>query len=183
VSVAGSVSGTDSISLTVTQVNAPFGHVADGVYLLTGTIAADQQSMSGTWTSTNTGGCFTDTNGAWTASLIPPLSGTYTGTNNMGLSVSTTVTENTDQTSATMGFLTGSISVTNTSCMLPDTLNLVNPSVHVYNDVLLTSAPDANGVSVLMNGHGDSGGFSGPLTFHGGVCDGQSSQVVVLDSN
>lgn len=178
VSVAGSVSDTDSISLTVTQVNPTFGHTA-GIYSLTGTIAQGEQSMSGTWTTTNTGGCFTDTNGTWTASVIAPLSGTYSGTSNTGVGISTTVTENTDQTSATMGYLTGSISLTNTSCLFPDSLNLVVPSVHVSNDVLLTSEPDANGVSVSMTGHGDSNGFSGPFTFHGGICDGQMVPAVL----
>ncbi len=104
-SVSGQASGTDSITFAVTELDTSRFH-ASANFQFQGTIAADQNSMSGTWTSTETGGCVGSNSGTWEASLIAPFTGNYTGTSNTGgFSVSLGVTENTDQTSAQMGQL------------------------------------------------------------------------------
>jgi hypothetical protein len=47
---------------------------------LSGTLSSDGKSMSGNFAGLN-GGCYTSpTSGTWTASLIPPITGSFTGT-------------------------------------------------------------------------------------------------------
>lgn len=69
--LAGTVSG-QSVSFSV----SPGGTV----FNFTGTISSDNTSMSGTYQA-ETGACFIDpSTGTWTAALIPPLNGSFTGT-------------------------------------------------------------------------------------------------------
>jgi hypothetical protein len=50
------------------------------VFNFTGTVSSDQQSMSGSYQAPG-GGCYDyPTSGTWTASLIPPLNGSISGT-------------------------------------------------------------------------------------------------------
>src|SRR6185437_14143543 len=99
--IGGEASGTDSISLTVqqTDVNLPIS------IALTGTIAADQEHMSGSFATNTSSGCFIGS-GTWSARLLTPLTGDWTGTMSnatTNLSVTASLIENTDQTTSTMG--------------------------------------------------------------------------------
>jgi hypothetical protein len=71
----GTVTGTVSGQNTTLVINN------GGTELnLIGTLSSDEKSMTGSYTGPG-GGCFTTpTSGTWTASLIPPLSGNFTGT-------------------------------------------------------------------------------------------------------
>lgn len=178
----GSASGTDTINLTVTQ-SGTNNNAAN--FSLTGNIAQDQQSMSGTWTSTNTNGCIIDTNGTWTASSLAPVNGTYVGTTQSGIGITASLTENTDQTSAIMGQVTGTLTFTNSSCFteaftLPAWSKTGPASLHGGQTLVLSTAPDTNGVSVLgvsQNVDTSATSFGVAYSINGGVCNGQTFSV------
>jgi hypothetical protein len=114
-SVNGTVSGT-AVSLTI----SPTGLLLD----LTGTVASNQTSMSGDYTILSTGCSSTNTapqNGTWTANLIPPFSGNFTGTfyaqnNGPTYTVSGQLTQGSSagQSSAP---LTGTLTITGFPCL------------------------------------------------------------------
>lgn len=176
---SGAASGTDTINLTVTQSG---NNNNDANFSLTGTIAPDQQSMSGTWTSTNTNGCIVDTNGTWTAISLAPVNGTYVGTTQSGIGITASLTENTDQTSTIMGQVTGTITFTNTSCFkealtLPAWSKTGPASLHGGQTLILSSAADANSVSVFAVSQDvdtSAMSFSARYSITGGACDGQT---------
>jgi hypothetical protein len=171
VTASGHASGTDSITFTISEVKV----TSPASFTLTGTIAPSQTAMSGTWTSTNTGGCVTDVNGTWTASLITPLSGTYAASTNSGITISAPLTENIDQTSATMGQITGTISLGNTPCFSGPLTVISADSSHGGFVVNLLTNPDATtGSSLAFNGTGDGSSFGGTFSISGGTCGGQS---------
>jgi len=114
----GQASGTNSITLSAQEINSssPQGTSA---YTLTGTIADDQAHMSGTWTRTNVGLCIGDAGGTWTAQLLTPVTGTWTGTLSSSagdLSVTAVLTEDTDQESPTDSQVSGTIIVLGSPC-------------------------------------------------------------------
>lgn len=189
--VGGQASGTDSIVLTATLQNNP--QVSS--MALTGTIASDQQHMSGAWTSsTQTCGVINLTGpGTWSAILITPVTGTWSGTmtgqpgtKTIGtLSVAFILTEDTLQTSRTMGQLTGQITIAGSSCFNSSVPVILEPqsggggSLHVGLAVILSNTvPDATGAVIQASGQ-TSDVTSTSLTLNsfqiiGGACDGQN---------
>lgn len=179
--VNGQASGTDTINLTLQQTGDKTNITAS----LTGTIAADQQHMNGTWTITTPGPCFSNTTGMWTAQLLTPVTGSWTGTvsnTTTDLTFTSSFTENTDQTSQSMGQVTGTVTLLGTPCFpAADTFNLgtsVNfPTLHAGERLIINPPADANNVTI--SAFGDVApdatqvqNFN--LFIHGGVCDGQS---------
>lgn len=73
--------GTAQITGTVNGQTIAFTENLGGTtYDFTGTLSSDNQSMSGSYAGQG-GACFTQsTTGTWTALLIPPLDGNFTGT-------------------------------------------------------------------------------------------------------
>lgn len=106
----GEASGTSTINLTVDR-----SRIGDAPFQLTGTIAPDEKSMSGTWTNP-ANGCTAAGSGNWTARLLTAVTGAWTGTADNGLLLSAALTENVDQTSPTMGRVSGSITVSGGGC-------------------------------------------------------------------
>lgn len=190
----GQASGTDSITLTAQALNpTPHGQVE---YTLTGTIAADQAHMSGTWVTTTSGLCLGDAGGTWTAQLITPVTGTWTGTfssSTANLSVTAALTEDTDQNSPTDSQVSGSITLLGSPCFpssetftIPAMKAGAAPGFHIGEILaIFTTQPDADGVLLgAVNGSGpdalfgvvppDASPFTGTITVHGGACDGQT---------
>jgi hypothetical protein len=178
----GQASGTDSISLTAQQINSKFNTKLN----LTGTIAADQAHMSGAWT-TEVPGCLGGT-GTWSAQLLTAMTGNWSGTLSnatTNLTVTATLTENTDQTTTNMGMVTGTITLLGSPCFASaDTFNIPpwnatsTPSFHAGEMfILISTSPDAEGVTISTSGPVDPGATTfTPLgfTIHGGACDGQN---------
>jgi hypothetical protein len=73
--------GTGLLTGSITNQSVSFTLNAGGTAIsFTGVIASGQTSMSGSYQALG-GACYPDpTSGTWTASLIPPLNGTFTGT-------------------------------------------------------------------------------------------------------
>lgn len=118
------------------------------VFNLTGTIASGNASMSGTYQAPG-GACLTDsTTGAWTASLIPPLNGNFTGTLTdstymallTGLSpaapiaVSGTITQSTNA-DASNATLTGTITAVDYPCFSTASVSGTISGQNVYLNV------------------------------------------------
>src|SRR6185437_3401680 len=114
----GQASGTNSITLNAQEINSSSSQ-GTSAYTLTGTIADDQAHMSGTWTRTNVGLCIGDAGGTWTAQLLTPVTGTWTGTVSSStgdLSITAALTEDTDQESPTDSQVSGTIIVLGSPC-------------------------------------------------------------------
>lgn len=190
----GQASGTNSITLTAQALNpSPHGQVE---YTLTGTIAPDQAHMSGTWVTTTSGLCLGDAGGTWTAQLLTPVTGTWTGTVSSGtgdLSMTAALTEDTDQSSPTDSQVSGTITVLGSPCFpsnetftIPAMKAGAAPGFHIGESLFIfTTEPDANGVLLgAFNGSGpaalfgvvppDASSFTGTISVHGGACDGQT---------
>lgn len=141
-------------------------------YTLTGTIATDQQHISGNFTGSSPCGLVSPS-GSWTAQLIPSVTGTWTGTA-QGATVTAAVTENTDQTSASMGQLTGTLDISGSPCIQPGTYNVQN-ALHVAESVNV-SVSDSTGTTltgVFTVDPASPNSASGNVFYAGGTCDGQ----------
>jgi hypothetical protein len=180
VNIGGQASGTDTITLnmTVSDSNTP------ATYALTGTIAPDQKSMSGTWSSSSTGGCTVQSEGTWSAILLPPVTGVWAGTGSNALSVSASLTENTDQRTPNMGQVSGTLTFGPSACFsstLPLSTDYAG-NIHFGQSLTLT-AMDANGVTVSSTGSvgTTSTDYSAVFTITGGPCDGQTFTAELQD--
>jgi hypothetical protein len=153
--VAGAVSGTATMNFTATDTNS------GGTIALTGTIADSQTSISGTFTVTSNPSNFLNPNfgdsGTWTAILLAPVTGSYTGTltsNGNTISVAMSLTEDTSQTDKNMGQVTGTITISGSPCFNSSTpLTIASyadggTSNHVGEWLQISTVPDANGQSV-----------------------------------
>lgn len=202
--VAGTVSGTNDITITLTQQRSQ--NNVSATYTLTGTIAPDQQSITGTWASTNTNGCTVDTSGSFTATEVPPVTGTwasqgetwYSGYNNgaigvtpgtwinPGFAVTMNLTENTDQTSPNMGQVTGTISMTDANIPCFSGPLTITTGSHIgggAGTVNLSTAPDANGaVLFVVNAEMLPGPVAGMWSFsvQGGYCNNQTFEIQMV---
>ena len=82
-SVNGTVTcgGVGPLTGSITNQNVAFTLDLGGTGInFSGTVSSDEQSMSGTYQAIG-GACYSyATSGTWTASLIPPLNGSFTGT-------------------------------------------------------------------------------------------------------
>lgn len=183
---SGHVSGTTDVNFTL----APGNIVNGGSRIsmdLAGTIAADQEHMSGTWALTQPDVCIQpNTGGTWEAHLLTPVTGNWAGTlSSTGgdLLVTAALTENIDQTSVTMGMVTGTITVVGSPCFpdaktftLPPWDSKLSPGVHGGVGVLFRTA-DSGGVSINMFGAESLDGSKVSLEAFGlgvagGTCDG-----------
>jgi hypothetical protein len=179
--LSGEASGTNSITLNLSgRVFSPSTPVP--VYTLTGTIADDQQHMSGSFTSAQNSGCISTTSGTWTAMFIPAVNGTWNSTVNGG-TITLSMTENTDQTSINMGQITGTLTIgAGNTCAAAGTYTFDAGSVHV-GEVVQLLATDSNKVQLFMrltvdpatnnSAVGDpatSNNGVGGLTYSGGTC-------------
>jgi hypothetical protein len=111
----GAVSGTATVTFNSTVDSGP----GSGL-VLTGTIATDQQHMSGTWSQPVANMNDLGASGSWTAQLLTPVTGTWTGTltpsdNSANAAVTLTLTEDTSQT-AGLGSVTGTIATSTATC-------------------------------------------------------------------
>jgi hypothetical protein len=167
--VAGQASGTNTINLTVTEVD----EANKPTFALVGTIAESQQAMSGTW-STSDAAC-TDTGvdlGTWTAQELAPVTDTWTGTANNSTAITATLTEVTDQTSPNLGQVTGTVTLSGACFAGP----LSVAGGHLGEVLTLSSTPDASGATLSLTGTVDPAavGIAGSFTVAGGPCDGQT---------
>jgi hypothetical protein len=167
-------SGTDSITLNFASVGNQ-----TAAYTLTGTIATDQEHMSGTYTGNSPCG-WSDPTGTWTAEELAPVTDTWTGTTDNSLTITAALTENTDQTSSSMGQVTGTVTVSGTCFTGPLTLPAWTSdgpeSLHDGEILILSSSPDTNGATLSMAGTVDPAAVSitGSFTVAGGPCDGET---------
>ncbi len=164
----GQASGTNTINLTVTEkdlANQP-------TFALTGTIAADQEHMTGTYSSS--GACTATGQGAgtWAAQELTPVTGTWTGTASNNDTLALALTENTDQTSVNMGQVTGTATIGG-ACFASQ-LNLTG--THLGESLTLQSAADANGAVLNVTATVDpaAGSISATFSISGGPCDSQT---------
>jgi len=76
-----SCAGVGQVIGTISSQQIAFSlNIGGTVFNFTGTVSSDNTTMSGNYQALN-GPCFTKpTTGTWSASLIPPLTGTFTGT-------------------------------------------------------------------------------------------------------
>ena len=165
--VSGTVSGTATITYTATGTNGipgSMGATPLGTLSLTGTIAESQTSTSGTWTTTGLAGTYTagfqaGDSGTWTAQLLAPVTGSYSGTltgNGNTISVAASFTENTSQTSGNMGDVTGTITISGSPCFNSGTpLDLYAAgnnlaTIHIGEYFRGQTVPDANGQTVFF---------------------------------
>lgn len=190
--INGQASNTNDITLTAQQIGVSGQRVTLN---LTGTIAVDQAHISGNWTTSTAGDCLSSADsGTWTAQLLTAVTGNWSGTlssSTTDLTVTAALTENVDQTSATMGQVTGTITLLGSPCFpTADTLNIApwnsttSPGVHGGETLIIVSSPDAAGVSVQTVGTVTPNGATftpvNGFTIHGGSCDGQSFTVGTL---
>ncbi len=166
---AGQASATNAINLTVTEAylsNKP-------TFALTGTIAASQQSMSGTWTSQSACTATGVQVGTWTAQELAPVTDTWTGTASNSAAITATLTENTDQTSQLIGQVTGTVTLSGSCFTGPLT---VPNGGHLGELLELTTSPDANGATLTVTGTvtPTATSITGTYTVAGGPCDGQT---------
>lgn len=172
VTAAGQASETNTINLTVTAVD----HANPPTFALTGTIAEDQAHMSGTWSTASAGdsGCLSDgsNTGAWSAQLIPAVSGNWTGQDS-GVLVVAAITENTDQTSINMGSITGTLQITGSPCMSNGAYSLQD-STHL-GETATISVTDGTATltGVFTIDPATPGAATGNVFYAGGACDGQ----------
>lgn len=173
----GQASDVSTIIMTVTPSSkyvTPFQ--------LTGNIAPDEKSMSGTWTGGN--GCTSVTSGNWSAQLLAPVTGSWAGTADNGLLLAASLTEDTSQTSAQMGSISGTVTVTGGGCFNgPVTLASTPGSaenIHL-GEMLMLKGKDGDGVTLAApftakNSVDPSGLKITGLYFEisGGKCDGQT---------
>lgn len=167
----GQASSVNVINLTATavdQISNP------ATFALTGTIADDQAHMSGTWTTTNTGGgCVSDgkLSGTWTAQLLVAVTNNWTGTGSGSTTLTADLTENTDQTTINMGQVSGTFATSDT-CFAGQ-LNVTG--LHLGESLTL-NATDSNGTTFTLTGTVDPTGstITGTYAVTGGPCDGQN---------
>lgn len=166
----GEASGTNSIALTVKQVIPGYPELPTATYSVTGTIAEDQQHMSGAWSTTFTNGCTVDASGTWTALLLAPASGTWAGTASDGSTVQLNLTENTDQTSQDMGAVSGSGIIS--KCFAFGSIQYTGN--HLGQSLTLSGA-DVQGTTVDVRGTEDTFGhtYDTTITINNGACAGQ----------
>jgi hypothetical protein len=195
----GVVSGTDTMTFNVT---ASYGNTTL-LLPLTGTIAPSQASVTGTWTSAAAipgwgfaGDAAFPWTGTFTAQLLAPVTGTYSGTltGTPGtISVAMSLSEVTSQTATNMGTVTGTITVSGSPCFNSSTpltfssANNVN-NLHLGEYLTLQTQPDANGQVINLTTTpvgvdpntaaitvpSVSSGSGGNFTFNGGPCNGQT---------
>jgi hypothetical protein len=153
-SLSGQASGENSITMTLAPTNTSRDSALAAT--LAGTIAVDQEHMSGTWTATQAAPCMgINTSGTWTAFLLAPVTGNWSGTVSNAQSdllVTASLTENVDQTSPEMGKVTGTFTVSGSPCF-PNAVTFSLPA----------SFNDPNGVGA----HGNIGLVANVLAVNG----------------
>jgi hypothetical protein len=167
----GTISG-QNVSFTVNQA----GTILD----FTGTISPDNTSMSGDYQAPG-GGCFTTpTTGTWNAFLIPPISGSFTGTlaNSAYMSLLTGVTPPAPVSIA--GTLTQSANVGSSSASVTGTITAVGYPCFSSASVVGT----VSGQNVLLAVYGYTGEQIGSLGIVGDptIAQGTSSGVSLTGS-
>jgi hypothetical protein len=181
---SGQASGTNGIAFTVQQSDASGVNVAMS---FTGTVADDQAHMSGTWSLTgSTSPCVTTASGTWSAQLLTPVTGNWSGSVTLGsnetITVTSTLTEVTDQTAANMGQVTGTITVSGAPCYdAPVTFTIppwsdAAPKGSHAGEVLLIRPTPSNSLGLDILGHVTPDALTYTVdTFKviGGVCDTQ----------
>lgn len=181
ITFSGQASGTNSITLTAVQTGN--GITQAITVALTGTIAADQAHMSGTWTLSQGVGCVSNTSGTWTAQLLTPVTGSWTGTVSSGstnITVTASLTEVTDQTVPNMGQVTGTVTLNGAPCFANDafTIGSSGPNTATHGgELLIINASDASNVGIAVAGSVSPDGHTDTITsfqIHGGVCDGMN---------
>jgi hypothetical protein len=167
----GEASGTNEIALTVKQVIPGYPELPFATYSVTGTIAEDQQHMSGAWSTTFTNGCTVDASGTWTALLLAPASGNWAGTASDGSTVLLNLTENIDQTSQDMGAVSGSGVISN-GCFAAGSIQYTGN--HLGQSLTLSGA-DVQGNAVSVAGTEDVLGhtYDATISITSGACAGR----------
>jgi hypothetical protein len=155
-SVTGTMSGSN-VSLTI----SPTGLLLN----LTGTVGSGQTSMSGDYNILSTGCSSTNTapqDGTWTANLIPPFNGNFTGqfspsTGASPYSISGQLTQG-SSTGQSTAPITGTLTITGFSCLASANLtgsvsgtsvvlNLVDSEGSQLGEMYATSSLDASSMS------------------------------------
>jgi len=182
--------GTAEISGTISSQSVTFIEDLGGTaYNFTGTISSDSHSMSGQFSAPG-GACFTTaTSGTWSAVLVPPLNGNFTGTisgsNYMALltganpvapiAVSGSITQSTNA-GASVATLTGTITAVGYPCLTTGSLTGTISGQNVYLNVY-----DYSGALVgdLGQPSGSAGTPGSPAT----VVVDSTSGISLVDSN
>lgn len=150
--------GVGPLSGTITGQNVSFSVSPGGtVFNFTGTISSDNTSMSGTYQSQG-GACSNyPSSGTWTAALIPPLNGSFTGT---------------ISDSQYMAAFTGSSSPVNVTGTLSQTPNVGSNSASVSGTITAQGYPcfvtasvtgTISGSSVLLSVYSYNGDLIGSI--------------------
>ena len=162
--------GTALVAGTISGQNVTFSVNPGGtVFSFTGIISADNTAMSGTYEAQG-GACFTrPTTGTWTAALVPPLNGTFTGTLSDStymslltgvdppapIAVSGTFTQSTNA-GASNATLTGTITAVGYPCFTTASLSGTISGQNVYMNVF-----DYSGVQIGTLGVPGVAGIAG----------------------
>jgi hypothetical protein len=114
-SVQGSTDGKGNVSLTINVLGADLNNTQLGTITVTGTLAGDGKSMTGTYASTYTNGTAPDA-GNFTAALVKPITATYSGSltstfNGEVFPIAAALTEAGD------GTISGSATISNSQCV------------------------------------------------------------------
>ena len=172
-------SGTDQITGTISGNNVTLTAASAGAptYTFTGTLSFDGSTMTGSYTSTDGAGCGIAATQAWSATLVPPLTGPIQGTfqstgGSAGLNGQYFVVAG--ALSQGNNFGTGSTTVTGN-------INFVNPVTNV-SDYSCIAGATVNGLisgnSVSLQIIGADGSTIGQI----GTPEGSGSRSVTYDS-
>ena len=140
---------------TVTSNRLTITLTGEGGYsaMLTGTVSADGNSMSGTYTDSSTGSAGATGPGTWTAQKKTPVPGTYSGSFNSTLNpspISFTVTGSITQAADLS--VTGSATISNSACFT--TLNFGQGSRAIGGAFSLVDSTNGVTIEVYPNENG-----------------------------
>jgi len=176
-------SGTAQLTGTVNSPNVSFTENLGGtIFNFTGSVASDNQSMSGDY-EVLAGGCSTQpTTGSWNAILIPSLTGSFTGTlmhsqymlaltgssSAPPIPVTGTITQS-DNAGASNATLTGTINAVGYPCLATASLSGTISGQNVYMDVFSYNGQQIGTVGVPSGEATGSGAAPAVVTVTAGA--------------
>jgi hypothetical protein len=195
-SLAGGLDATLTGAVTNSALKLTSAPWNGSVFTATGTVSSDGKTVPLAWSAK--GGCADGLSGSMTATWVPPLDGTLTGTASDVLTGTTspltgsTVTLNLQQSATPEQFafpLTGSITLSGAGCGFT-TGNLIQmgdqialtPSTVIGDEWALAAQMNDGKSVVIIAGAADlvkSGQWIAAITVSGGTCDGALAAVTL----